>query len=278
MALAFKPRLTWKPDNTQPVPAGQSAFTDATLANNLHKLQAVARAMPNAIVEKGGVLDLRPFCPPIDNQLQVSDCVADGTCTGVEFMQIRDGLPFIKKSRLFIYYNARLAGHEIDKDEGTYVRLAFASLSSFGTCKEDTWPYDPRAVFTRPSWAAYQEAYPQRITSFFNIDDAIVNTGGTPLVSAIKQALQAQHPVVFGQTVDEAFMDVGSDGLIPAYDMKTAVDPGGHCTVIVGYNDNTQRFIVQNSWGTDWGDDGFYHELYTDLDARSADDFWVPLA
>lgn len=278
MTLAFKPRLNWKPDSTQPLPAGQTSFSDATLADNLHKLQAVAAAMPNAIAEKNGVLDLRPFCPPVDDQGQLSDCVADGTCTGLEFVQIRDGKPFIKKSRLFVYYNARLSTHDTNQDDGTYVRLAFASLASLGTCKETTWAYDTSMVFTRPSWAAYEEAYPQKITSFYNIDDVTVSIGGQALVNAVKAALQAQHPVVFGQTVDDAFENVGNDGMVPAFNAATATGTGGHCTVIVGYDDNKKCFIVQNSWGTGWGDNGFYYEPYTDLDARQANDFWVPHA
>ena len=31
---------------------------------------------------------------------------------------------------------------------------------------------------------------------------------------------------------------------------------GGHCVAIVGYTAD-KRFIVRNSWGTGWGDNGY---------------------
>jgi C1A family cysteine protease len=34
-----------------------------------------------------------------------------------------------------------------------------------------------------------------------------------------------------------------------------ARDLGGHAVLVVGYRDD--NFIVQNSWGSDWGEDGF---------------------
>ena len=33
---------------------------------------------------------------------------------------------------------------------------------------------------------------------------------------------------------------------------------GGHAVVIIGYDDATQRFLVQNSWGPNWADGGFF--------------------
>ncbi|MGZ4000876.1 MAG: C1 family peptidase, partial [Mucilaginibacter sp.] len=38
---------------------------------------------------------------------------------------------------------------------------------------------------------------------------------------------------------------------------------GGHATPIVGYDDNKKAFLVQNSWGTSWGNAGFYYMPYT---------------
>ena len=37
---------------------------------------------------------------------------------------------------------------------------------------------------------------------------------------------------------------------------------GGHCVTIVGYNDNPGYWICKNSWGTDWGDQGYFCIAY----------------
>jgi len=260
-------KLSWKPEPNPP--------SSPKLSDYLGTVQAAGAAVPNPVTEINGVLDLRKFCPPVDNQGQLSDCVADGTCTALEFVQIRNGRPFVKLSRLFVYYDARLQTHDTANDTGTYVRLAFASLTSIGTCPETAWPYDPSMVFTRPSWASYQAAYPNKCTSFYNIDPDVVSAGGSGLVNAIKSALQAQHPVVFGMTVDAAYQNIGSDGIV-AMPSANRVGPGGHCQVLVGYDDNRQVWIVQNSWGVGWGDNGFAYVPYGYLDASGASDLWVP--
>jgi C1A family cysteine protease len=273
--LNFKPRLTWRPDNTQPLPNGQTSFNDALLRDSINKLQSVASTVQTPVQEVNGVLDLRQFCPPVDDQGQLSDCVADATCSSLEFVKIRNGVSYSKLSRLFLYYNARLQVQETNVDQGTYIRLAFSTLATIGTCNESTWTYDQNMVFTRPSWSSYQEAYLNRITSFFTVPQDIVYTGGGLLVNAIKQSLQAQHPVVFGMTVDDAYQQVGPDGVV-AMPLLVRQNPGGHCQMICGYDNNKQTWIVQNSWGTGWGDNGFCYCPWTYLDASNANDIWTP--
>ena len=44
----------------------------------------------------------------------------------------------------------------------------------------------------------------------------------------------------------------------------------------VGYDDDAQRFIVRNSWGTGWGMDGYFTMPYGYLtDPSLASDFWA---
>lgn len=43
----------------------------------------------------------------------------------------------------------------------------------------------------------------------------------------------------------------------------TGCSLGGHCVAIVGYDDNRQAFRIMNSWGTEWGDNGFLWVAYS---------------
>jgi C1A family cysteine protease len=55
-----------------------------------------------------------------------------------------------------------------------------------------------------------------------------------------------------------------------------ASEMGGHAVMAVGYNDASQRFLVRNSWGSDWGVGGYFTIPYAYLsDADLADVFWV---
>ena len=51
---------------------------------------------------------------------------------------------------------------------------------------------------------------------------------------------------------------------------------GGHAVMAVGYDDEQRHFITRNSWGSGWGQDGYflmpYHYLH---DPNLAADFWT---
>jgi hypothetical protein len=40
---------------------------------------------------------------------------------------------------------------------------------------------------------------------------------------------------------------------------------GDHAIIIIGYNDASQYFIVKNSWGTGWGEQGYFRIAYSEL-------------
>jgi len=267
--IGYVPKIGgWKPDHTM---SDAADHVDLLFNDNLDKIAAVGASVANPGIETNGVLDLRHWCPPVENQGQASSCVGNSVVGGLEFLQIRNGVAFEDLSRLFVYYNSRLMHQQQDKDEGTYIRLAMGTLSSLGTCTEKKWPYDLKTLFTRPSWGSYREAYPNKIDGYYRIDGT-----GQSRIDKIKQALAAQHPVVFGMAVDSNYMDVGQDGMMLAFDKSKAV--GGHAQLIVGYNEPLRRFIVRNSWGTYWGVDGYCYCPYDNLDVSSANDFWVPTA
>ena len=51
---------------------------------------------------------------------------------------------------------------------------------------------------------------------------------------------------------------------------------GGHAVVAVGYDDSQQRFIIRNSWGTGWGQQGYFTMPYAYLTERNlSSDFWT---
>ena len=51
---------------------------------------------------------------------------------------------------------------------------------------------------------------------------------------------------------------------------------GGHALVLVGFNDETNVFIVRNSQGTKWGDNGYAYIPYEYiLNPMLCRDFWV---
>lgn len=265
--MDYTPKLDgWRPESSSPVVSP----TDQNLSVNMDKL--VTGPSENISVENNGVVDLRPWCSPVENQGHVGSCVANSVVGALEFLNIRDGKPHVDLSRLYIYYNARLMTRTQDKDEGTYISVAMKTLASLGTCPESTWKYDPSSVFSRPSWEAYREGYANKIHSFYRIDGT-----GSSRNDGIVAALRAKHPVAFGMLVDSDYMALGPSGLtgMPSPHRKVL---GGHAQLIVGADLNMKLFVVRNSWGPGWALAGHALIPWDYLDASEADDFWTPTA
>ncbi len=51
---------------------------------------------------------------------------------------------------------------------------------------------------------------------------------------------------------------------------------GGHAILLVGYDDAKQLFLARNSWGKDWGQEGYFQLPYDYVgDPTLASGFWV---
>lgn len=214
------------------------------------------------------------------NQYSAGSCVGNATADSVEVLNSIEGLPKVQLSRLFIYTLCRNlmdtdydGKGDIDRDEGTYIRLAFEVLSRFGVCREDTpserggWPYDLSKLHTLPSLKAMRSATGHRIHSYYRIDET-----GSDRIDAILEALRGNHPVVFGTQVDRAFTQLRDAGPVGPPSGDTV---GGHAMMLCGY-DRTKGFLMHNSWGKGWGDGGFAYLTEDYLAWDQTWDIWVP--
>ena len=247
-----------------------SDHDDYKFEDNKAAIAALGGLVADPGSEVNGILDLRKWCSPVEDQGHLGSCVANATVGSLEFLQIRNGLPLNDLSRLFIYYNARLMHQDQDVDEGSYIRLAMGTLSSLGTCSESKWPYDVTKVFVRPSWGSYREAFVNKIGSYYRITD------GAGRDDQIVEALKAQHPVVFGTVVDQEFMNY-KGGVMPM-PKSTRVNAGGHAMLICGFDRNRQCWLVRNSWSKYWGEGGYCWIPWAYFDASPTNDLWVPTA
>ena len=82
---------------------------------------------------------------------------------------------------------------------------------------------------------------------------------------------------MFGFTVYESFesQEVAKTGVVPMPAPGEQV-VGGHAVLAVGYDDSAQTFMVRNSWGTGWGQAGYFTMPYAYLTTRGlSSDFWT---
>jgi C1A family cysteine protease len=82
-----------------------------------------------------------------------------------------------------------------------------------------------------------------------------------PTVDALKNALYTYGPLVTTMNVYSDFYYY--TGGIYSYSHGTY--QGGHAILLVGYDDSNQCFILKNSWGTGWGESGYFRIGYSQL-------------
>jgi C1A family cysteine protease len=235
---------------------------------------------PTLKASGSGDPDLRPYCTPT-HQWSLSACAGNATADSVEILdaldeaakakkESRKPLPTVQLARLFVYAKARELHQELSKDQGTYISSCFEVLSRFGICSEQTWPYDTSKVFVTPSIKALREATGHKIHSYYRISET-----GSERVDAVLTALRAYHPVVFGTLIPAWFGQWnGTDVINHPKDKEPLA--GGHAMILVGWSSAKSAFIVKNSWGTAWGDRGYWYMSPEYLAWNNTWDLWVP--
>src|SRR5262245_49851608 len=228
-----------------------------------------------------GDADLRPYSSPRHDQGQTGSCVAQSVVKALENLerqqlcrkgsikpsQLRPG-DHHNLSVLALYYLCRetMQPSPVREDKGTYISPASACVRLLGVCTEEEWPFDPAKIFEAPSILAMPEAYYHNISAYYRI-----KTAEQDLVADVLAALRASHPVVYGTEVGDNWMNYRAGDVL----RRPVRSEGGHATHLVGWDQQRGVFIGENSWGTRWGDGGFYliaPEVIADPSSR---DFWV---
>src|SRR5579862_2962459 len=171
-------------------------------------------------------------------------------------------------SRLFIYYNERVLEHTTSEDSGAMIRDGIKSIADQGVCDETMWPYTIAKFATKPGAPCYQAALDHQAVSYQRLLQSSTQMRG---------CLASGYPFVFGFSVYESFesSEVAETGDVPLPSPGEGL-LGGHAVLAVGYDDDEQRFLAMNSWGSGWGQKGFFTIPYAYLtDGDLASDFWT---
>lgn len=219
--------------------------------------------------------DFSALFPAVYDQGELGSCTANGLLAAVDYIRKLQGLSYVYPSRLFLYYNERDIEGTVDEDAGARIQDGVKSLMRQGVCHETTWQYNVAKFKVKPPAKAYQEAMEHQALEYAKIPDS-----GNLLI--IRQTLANHFPIVFGFMVYESFETeaVARSGICPMPKPREQC-LGGHCVVMVGYDDNFSNpdgskgaALVRNSWGPQWGLKGYFWMPYKFLQ-KYASDFWV---
>ena len=204
-----------------------------------------------ANVQEKDAVDLRKYCTPVGDQAQTGRCSAFAWTHATEMSR---NILNLDSPRLSPTYTM-LEFQKMQGDARDYVYAYKGGdgtvggpdpgqvLVENGTCRQELWPDDRPTPATREEQLAADadrhrlEGVPWPIA----IDD-------------VRKVLSAGCPVHLAMNTGRSFSDVGRDGQFNAAEAPSGIH-GRHAMLIVGYVGNF--FVVKNSWGTDWGDQGY---------------------
>lgn len=206
--------------------------------------------------------DLRKWDSLVEDQHYLGSCSGQATSNAYELL-IKRLYPtkFVELSELFIYYNARTFDSTVIEDSGATLRNTLKSLKTWGVCSDDLWPYKIENYHVKPSVESYADAEPRKIPSYKSVATI------TDMIDAIYMG----YPVVIGADVYSSFEFLNTTN----YTVSNAGEFAGyHAMCVIGYNNVEKYFIVKNSYGTDWGLNGYCYMPF-DYVTESVFERWI---
>ncbi len=194
-------------------------------------------------------VDLREWDGYIENQGQLGSCVGASLVAAYELM-LKKNYPdkFVDLSKLYAYYHARLFEDAESKDDGVEnIRSGLRGLHKFGICTEALWPYNEDMVSVQPNLDCYIEAWQRKIAIYQALNS----------VGDILEILSLGFPVITALTLFDNFKELDKKNAIVTAPKDSSSYYGGHAMCLVGHSLSSKWFIAKNSWGTDWGDNGY---------------------
>jgi C1A family cysteine protease len=272
-------------------------FNDLTIESNeiysKHKRLGQKDSV-KSMIEKIGVtevkkiqtdkkVDLREWCSPIENQGHIGACTAHAGVGIVEYFERRAFGKHIDGSRMFLYKTTRNLLKQ-KGDTGGYLRTTMQAMVLFGIPPEEYWKYDVTDFDREPTAFCYSFAQNYQAINYYRLD----SSGQAPkdLLARIRTNLLAGLPAMFGFPVYNTILEAKKSGMIPFPGKGDRVE-GGHAVIAVGYDDDLViigrglkspetkgAILIRNSWGTEWGEEGYGWLPYDYILKGLAVDWW----
>lgn len=209
-------------------------------------------------------IDLRNKLPVVYDQGSLGSCTANALCYCFDYIDDTTFFP----SRLYLYYNVRLLDKNINIDAGSTLSQGIRALEKYGICSEKLCPYVISKFRNKPTNDAYIEGSKHTVLSANRVKQTM---------ASIKGCLNQKLPFVTGIMIYSSFEStvVTKTGNVPMPNTKKERFLGGHAVTCVGYDDAKSVWIMKNSWGSNWGDRGYFYLPYNYLlSPLLAGDMW----
>lgn len=206
----------------------------------------------------------------VKDQGKVNSCVAHSVATIKEIQEYYEN-----KSKLTFSvgwaYGYRVGNQY--RGEGMYPREALNNLIKYGDVLHSDFPEnlefdDLQKLITKRKATCLTKGKKYKCKAYARVKSA----------NDVKACLYTNHsPVMIVCNIFDSFYNTDKSGIVS---LKRGKDYGSHAMTIVGWRkiNNAEYWIVQNSWGSKWGDKGHCYirvganiitDLYTVTDLKN---------
>lgn len=235
--------------------------------------------------------DLIPFFSEVADQENFNSCTAHAGTALIEYFENRTHGSFEKKSRMFLYKATRNLLN-LEGDTGAFIRSTMKAMVLFGVPPESYWRYEKNNIKDEPPAFLYSFAQNYQTIQYYRLDKFDSPYSENPekrfaeFMKLIKENILKGLPMMFGFTVYSNIKKSFQDGIIQ-YPEKGNGNIGGHAVVAIGYDDNKKlpgtdksgkplkgAIKIRNSWGTEWGEQGYGWLPYEYIKSGLTKDWW----
>jgi Papain family cysteine protease len=228
-------------------------------ANIYESLDSTKDPLPEAA-------NLQKFAPAVGDQGHQGSCVAWSSAYAARTIEeaARTGADpnSLRFSPSFLYNQIGL-----DNCDGSYIERAMQFMTQSGSVPYSEFPYDDQDCARQPDQQLLEEARQYKMRGFNRLTPGDRNN--VIDLHAIKENISQGAPVVIGMQVGGSYMQpmMGQDVWNPTAEDRSMMGFGGHAQCVVGYDDRKYggAFLLMNSWGSAWGNNGFAWVRYPDF-------------
>lgn len=221
-------------------------------------------------------VSLKNYTPPVGNQGRAGSCVgwasayAARTLAEVRRQDISQPRNSFHDafSPAYVYNQVRV--NKSNCKEGSNINDALWLLEFQGVLPVDEFSYSDKTCSRMPTSGEKHRARNFRIKDYRRLTSWKSRNPHVP----IRKALASGHPVIIGMMVGTTFMKHKKAKPVRFTEREREQMRnsnfkgfGGHAMTIIGYDDDQDggSFEIMNSWGTGWGNNGFFWITYKDF-------------